>query len=217
MKRLRWSSIGLIGLGIGCGSDPSYEPVYGGNATRSTSALDKRPDLPRANTTSSVEAPRMTIAAMQVCADRFAPKLPGESFAVMYDVNIGAHGNVVKIKDSMLDGSPLEHCLATALEQMDTSMVQANVAPQSRGMIGVVQTLAAPVALAPIALVAAGVTIVVGATLYLGSEALKERERCKQVKAECLADCSIDTLHQGRREPAFSVCMRKCLEKENCW
>lgn len=98
----------------------------------------------------------MTIAAMQVCADRFAPKLPGESFAVMYDVNIGAHGNVVKVKDSMLDGSPLEHCLATALEQMDTSMVQANVSPQSREMIGVVQALAAPVALAPIALVAAG-------------------------------------------------------------
>jgi hypothetical protein len=72
MNRLRWSLLGLIGLGMGCGSEPGYEPVYSGSSTRSTSASDERPDLPRAHTTPSVEAPRRTIAAMQVCADRFA-------------------------------------------------------------------------------------------------------------------------------------------------
>jgi hypothetical protein len=203
---------------MGCGSEPGYEPVYSGSSTRSTSASDERPDLPRAHTTPSVEAPRRTIAAMQVCADRFAPKLPGESFAVMYDVNIGARGNVVKVKDSMLDGSPLEHCLATALEQMDTSMVQSNVSPQSQGMIGVVQALAAPIALAPIALVAGGATIVVGAMFYLASEAVKERERCKQVKADCIAKCTKETLPTGtyNGDPFFQ-CRRTCLEAAGCW
>lgn len=157
---------------------------------------------------------------MQRCADQYAPTLPGESFAVMYDVEVRGAGNTVKVKDSMLGGSPLEHCLAGVLEQMDapvTANFQPNVSSSSRSMVGVVQAAAAPIALLPIAIVAGGVTILIGVTIYVATEALEERERCKRVKADCLAYCSIDTLHQGRAEPEFTRCMRVCLEKENCW
>jgi hypothetical protein len=155
---------------------------------------------------------------MQGCADRLAPKMPGESFAVLFDVNVGANGNTVKVKDSMLDGSPLEHCLATALERMDTSvaMFQPNVSPQSRGMVGIAQTAAGPITLLPIALVAFGTTILVGATFYLASEVLKEIARCKKVKQNCIEDCSDDTLDDGFHEPMFSRCVRSCMEQAGC-
>lgn len=50
-------------------------------------------------------------------------------------------------------------------------------------------------------------TIVVGATFYLASEALKERERCKQVKADCIAKCTEETLpnRDAQRGPVFPV------------
>jgi hypothetical protein len=154
---------------------------------------------------------------MQGCADRLAPKLPGESFAVLFDVNVGANGNTVKVKDSMLDGSPLEHCLATALERMDTSvsMFQPNVSPQSRGMVGIAQVLVAPVALAPIALVAAGVTVLVGVTIYVATGGLNISEHCKEVKEDCIVACN-NKLPTGDFGFRFWNCVNKCMRTAGC-
>ena len=158
MRKVPSAFVGLALSGCGAASDGGYEVIYRGSNTPNVSASEDRQDLPRANTR-SIEAPREVITAMQLCADRFAPKLRGESFAVLFDIEVTKTGNTVKAKDSMLDGSPLEPCLANALERMDTSTavnVQPNVSPQSRAAVGVVQALAAPIALAPIALVGAG-------------------------------------------------------------
>lgn len=216
MKRVLWALVGLAWFGCGGASD-GYEVIYRGNTTPNASASEDQQDLPRARTL-SIEAPRMTIAAMQVCADRYAPKVKGESFAVLFDVNVGVSGNSVKIKESMLDGSPLERCLVSALEQMDASeaiKLQASVSPQSRGMVGVVQA-AAPIAIAPIALTAFGVTVLVGGTIYVISEVYKELQRCKQVKQNCIEDCSDDTLDDGYHEPMFSRCVKTCMEQAGC-
>jgi hypothetical protein len=201
----------VVGLALfGCGADPGNEP-------RSSPSVAMSEDRPRP--APSPEVPRPTIAAMQLCADRYAPRLPGESFAVMYDVEFKGTGNTVKVKDSMLGGSPLEHCLAGALEQMDvpvTAHFQPNVSPSSRSMVGIVQAAAAPIALMPIALVAGGVTILIGVTIYVASEITKEKERCNKVKQGCIDDCSDDTLDDGFHEPMFSRCVRSCMEQANC-
>ena len=197
-----------IGL-MGCASDPGYEPRTRPDVSVSESQL---------RTAQSPEAPRKTVREMQACAERHALRSSADSVAILIDIE--ATTSTVKIKDSMISGSALEACLARALEHMDLSAAAVNaphVSPQSRASLGVVQVAAAPIALAPIVLVAAGVTILVGVTIYVATEALTEKERCKKVKAECLAYCSIDTLHQGRPEPEFTRCMRACLEKDNCW
>jgi len=209
VTKVRW--VGVVGLTLwSCGSDPGYEP----RSSRQDIVVD---DHPKAAV--SVEAPRTTVDAMQICADRFAPKLRGESFAVLFDVNVGVNGNTVKVKDSMLGGSPLESCLASAFERMEISDSIANMqqtSASSRSMVGIVQAVAAPIALLPIALAAAGVTILVGATIHLATEALKERERCKKVKQGCIEDCSDDTLDDGFHEPMFTRCVRSCMEQANC-
>ena len=207
MKNLLRSLI-TVGL-IGCASDPGYE-------YRSSPEVVVPQPQPRA--AQSPEAPGKTIDELQACADRYAPRLSVDSAAIQYDIEATPYS--VKVKDSMISGSALEACLTRALEDMELTPNILNarrVSPQSRSSLGVVQVAAAPIALAPIALVAAGVTILVGVTIYVATEALTERERCKKVKAECIAYCSMDTLHQGRPEPEFTRCMRACLEKDNCW
>lgn len=211
MKKERWAGVFATALCC-CGSDVGSEP-------RSPPQAAVADPYPKA--ASGVEAPRTTIDAMQRCADRFAPKLRGESFAVLFDLNVDVQSNTVKVKDSMLDGSPLESCLASALERMeipDSVAHMLHVSPSSRSTVGVVQAAAAPIALLPIALAAAGVTILVGVTIYVASEALKERERCQKVKAACIAKCSDETLPTGtfNGDPFFQ-CRRRCLEAENCW
>ena len=65
-------------------------------------------------------------------------------------------------------------------------------------------------------IVAGGVTILVGVTIYVATEAITEKERCKKVKQGCLDDCSDDTLDDGFHEPMFSRCVRSCMEQANC-
>jgi hypothetical protein len=211
MRSRLW--VGFVGLGLlGCGSAPAYEPRLEPHHVPTATQHQTRPTL---------QAPQSTIDAMQICADRFAPKLPGESFAVLFDVTVGGSGNRVKVKDSMLGGSPLESCLASAFERMEIPDLVASMqqtAPSSRSMVGIVQAAAAPIALFPIALAAAGVTILVGAMIYVATDALKESERCKKVKAECIAKCTEATLPTGtfNGDPFFQ-CRRRCLEAQNCW
>lgn len=124
--------------------------------------------------------------------------------------------------DFLIRGSALEACLAQALERMDLAlnMLDAQrVSPQSHASRGVVQVAAAPIALAPIVLVAAGVTILVGVTIYVATEAIdvaSESNRCRQVKEKCIDHCSglagLPAPGGGR----FRGCMRECMEAQGC-
>lgn len=167
----------------------------------------------------SLEAPQRLISAMQACADQHAPKAPGESIAVLFALEVGKNGNTIKVKDSMLNGNALELCLAHSLEQMDESRAasfQSNVSPQSRSMVGFVQALAAPVALAPIALVAAGVTILVGVTIYVATEATRDDTgHCKGVKEDCIVACN-SKLPTGDFGFRFWNCVNRCMRTAGC-
>jgi hypothetical protein len=208
MKKLL-KCVAVVGL-MGCASDPGYEPRTAPEVIVSES--------PR-RAVEAPEAPGKTIAELQACADRYALRSSADSVAILYDIE--ANPFSVKIKDSMISGSALEACLTRALEDMELTPNILNarrVSPQSRSHVGIVQAAAAPIALAPIALVAAGVTILVGVTIYVATEALNERERCKKVLQMCIDKCTEETLPTGtlNGDPFFQ-CRRRCLEAENCW
>lgn len=169
MRKRLWA--GIVGLALcSCGSDPGYEPSYSGSA-RHNDVLSQ----PRALAAPSPEAPRETVEALQTCVDRLAPNLSPDHYAILFDLEATKNGQVtsVKIKDSMLGGSELEVCLTDALEQMNVPAsamnAQHGVTPRSRGMVGVVQAAAAPIALLPIVLVVGGVTILAVVTISVAS------------------------------------------------
>ena len=178
----------------------------------------------------SVEVPEETARDMKACVEAMKEPSAEPSYAFQYNLGASEQGKVLEVKlhDSTLREPSLEACFEGALRAMAVpkdALGLRGTKPfsggestySSRADVGIVQAAAAPIAMLPIILVAAGVTIVVGVTIYVATEAITEKERCKKVKADCLAYCSIDTLHQGRSEPAFTRCMRACLEKENCW
>lgn len=201
----------VIALGLmGCASDPGYE--YRPSAEVLVSERHPRP-------VESPEAPGKTIADLQACVDRYASRLSLNSAAIQYDIE--AKPFSVKIKDSMISGSELEACLTRALEDMELTPNILNarrVSPQSRSSLGVVQAAAAPIALAPIALVAVGVTILVGVTIYVATEALNERERCRKVKEVCIDSCTDGFMPSGQPDGMpYHECLRRCLEAQGCW
>jgi hypothetical protein len=71
--------------------------------------------------------------------------------------------------------------------------MRRDVSSQSRSVMGVVQAAAAPIALTPIVLFAGSVTILIGVTIYVASEAVdavSEAQRCRAVKEQCIIHCS---------------------------
>lgn len=98
----------------------------------------------------------------------------------------------------MLRGSELETCLAQVLERMEVSdeMVDASrvspatsqISPQSRSLVGVVQVAGVVIALAPIVLVAGGVTILIGVSIIVAEEVAEALRRRKKWENECEAE-----------------------------
>jgi hypothetical protein len=178
----------------------------------------------------SIEVPEATVRAMKACGKAMTHPSAEPSHAFQYNLGANEQGKVLEVKlhDATLRDTSLEACFERALAAMKVpqeALLLRVVKPFSGGestyarrtSAGFVQALAAPIALAPIIIPALGVTIIVAISLDIVRKLTAEQERCKQVKADCLAYCSIDTLHQGRVEPQFTRCMRACLEKDDCW
>ena len=200
---------GLAGLALfGCGGDPSYEP------RASPQGFISGPQ------TQSPEAPLETKYVLQACVDRHGPRLPSDSYAILFDLEATRSGGItsVKIKDSMVSGSEVEQCLANALKQMNVPAAmntRQGVTPQSRSLPGIIQAAAAPIALLPIALVAGGVTILLGVTVYVATEALKDTAHCKEVKEDCIVACN-GKLPTGDFGFRFWNCVNRCMRTAGC-
>jgi len=221
MKKLV-SGIVVVSL-CACSADPGYEPRYEPHESQ----LAAQPETPPQTTTRSIEAPRKLVVAMQVCADKFALRLPktSDSYAVMYDLTVTGDSITAKVKDSQFPGTELEKCLTNVLEHMDVPdsvLSTSQVSPRSRSAVGIVQAAAVPIAMLPIILIAGGVTILVGVTIivlaHAADDVAAEKERCRQVKEFCISKCTEETIPTGtfNGDPFFQ-CRRRCLEAENCW
>lgn len=185
---------GLVVVSVAaCSADPGYEPRYEPQESSQQVVSD---DLPK-STTRSVEAPQKLVAELQLCADKFALRLPktAEHYAVQYNVEVKNGAITAKVKDSEIPDTDLEKCLTTVLGRMeisDSMVSTSQVSPKSRSVVGVVQAAAAPIALLPIVLVAGGFTILLGVTIYVAVEAVEDvievakRWRPKPTKNRCL-------------------------------
>ncbi len=193
-----------------CSADPGYEPRYEPHVTSGAA-------LPQ--TIASSEAPRKTVIALQVCADRYALRLSGKSnsYAVLYNLEVTGNDTTVKVHDSMVPGSELEACMTNVLESMvvpDSVSSTPHASPKSRSMVGIVQAAAAPIALLPIVLVAGGVTILVGVTIYVAVEVVEAaRRRPVITKSRCL-DAAAGGLYMWQE-----LCRQITNSKkaERCW
>jgi hypothetical protein len=150
--------------------------------------------------------PDATISALRACAEQGRARLKETSYAFQFAVEVteDGHADRVRLKDSFPSDDGMEGCIARALEDMPVplSVVQAltqqAVSPQSRGLMGnpLAALLGGAISFVPALVTAAGVTIVVGVTIYLSKEAIKEIERykhdidCKRVKQDCIVQCS---------------------------
>jgi hypothetical protein len=196
---------------LGCGG--TQEPGY-----RSTLPTPKGPTAPEA-----------TVTQLTDCTQQGASRLTDTHYAILFDVNVteGSDVGMVKIRDSIIGDREIESCMVRALAAMPLPMSimgmrsSQPVSPQSRGYMGNV-FVAAAVNLLPILIVAAGVTIVVGVTVYVVSKVVTstrdatDEERCKKVKDQCIEYCADTVLDRGIHEPQFSRCLRACMERNGC-
>lgn len=206
-----------------CSADPGYEPRYEPRESLLVTS-DVRPEPPQ-TATKAIEAPQKLVASLQLCADRFAPRLAGKSethYAVKYDLNIDDNGTSVKVNDSMIPGTELEACLTNVLENLEIHNSVSSISkmsPKSRSLVGVVQAAAAPIALLPIVLVAGGFTILLGVTLYVVAEAVEDvieairKYRPKPTKNRCLDAAA------GGQFLWYELCraITDPVKAEGCW
>ena len=209
---------GLVAISLAaCSADPGYEPRY----EPQERPLEAQPEPPQV-TTRSIEASPKLVSALQLCADKFALRLPksAEHYAIMYDVKMDGNGTTAKVKDSMFAGTELEACLTSVLEGMevpDSVMSTSQVSPNSRSLNGTAWALAGPVSLLPIILVAFGYTIVIGVTIYVAVEIVEaaKKWRPKPTKNRCL-----DAAAGGQflwYELCRAIAITDPVKAEGCW
>ena len=208
-----------VGLGLtaaGCGASGSLAPVELG--------------------TSEQPLAESTVSHLTECAKKWAGDLKKSSYKLRFNVTVNKRGGVsdVKPEGSGLDGSDVEECMVGALtnmtvpsfvyERVEEELASQRVSPQSRGHMGNVMVLGGAVSLVPILIVAAGVTIIIGVTIYVSTSTRDatdedgEKMRCKKVLERCIEKCTEETIPTGTYNgDSFFVCRRKCLEAENCW
>lgn len=84
----------------------------------------------------------------------------------------------------------------------------------SRGEVGVVQAVVAPIALAPIVIPALGVTIIVAISVSIIRDAVSGPD-CNEVKADCIVACN-GKLPTGDFGFRFWNCVNRCMRTAGC-
>src|SRR5262245_21713838 len=142
------------------------------------------------------QAPAEAVAQLTECANDGRARLTETAYDFQFEVEVTESGNAgrVKLRDSYPGERGLETCMIRALEGMPvplsvSRMLSAQaVSPEARGPMGNVVVLAAggTVALAPIFIVAAGVTLGVFVVLSVSKEAVEAARRRSKIKKQCM-------------------------------
>jgi hypothetical protein len=197
--------LGLAFIPLGCGGSRGVEAgAHGGGG---------------------LSIPDATVSELRACAEKSKARLRETTYAFQFAVEVteDGHAGRVKLKDSSPGDGEMESCMTGVLEdmpvppaavQMLTSPAEASVSPQSRALIG--NPLAAVmvvIELAPIMVVAAGATIVVGVAIYASDEIIETVRRKSRIKAKCL-DMFVEC--DSRGPPCFSsmcaICQENCIK-----
>lgn len=204
-------------VATGCaGAQEEWSPV-----TPST------PNPPLITERRSIEAPDVVLRAIKKCVDSQHISVSHPSSAFQYDVEANDRGQVsgVKLRDATLRDASLEQCFEQALATMDLPkealQLRASkpfsggeIMSRSRGDVGVVQAVVAPIALAPIVVTALGVTIIVAISIDIVRNATSGPD-CKEVKQDCIAACNpkLPTPDFGFK---FWNCVNRCMATAGC-
>jgi hypothetical protein len=212
--RLLWA----MGLGffMGC----SLTPGCGGTKTVDYPTLQEE-----------AAVPEYVVKQLRNCAERGIARLKPNYYAILFDVELTEDGEVdaVKIKDSSLGDESIESCMVRALRGMSLPTSVAGlrssdpaygglVAPQSRALMGTPAVLAGTaVALTPIVIVAAGVTVLVGVVIYAMSTVGPLSDKCRKAKEACIKKCTDSDIPTGtyNGDPYF-ICLRDCMDDAGC-
>lgn len=205
----------------GCGVAPEVPHV----------AYSTEPERTIPKETKSIDVPDTTARELQSCVNAVAGRWSGPSHAFQYDLSSNEKGVVqtATLRDTTFHDSTLEACFTQVLSKMRVpeEALRLRIAKpfsggenkaRLRGDVGVVQAVAAPIALAPIALAAAGVVILVAVAVHVIDDATAERERCKRVLEFCIAKCTEEAIPSGSPSgDPFFKCRKECLDAANCW
>jgi hypothetical protein len=168
---------------------------------------------------------------MMACVTEAKGRLTDTVYALQFDIEVTESGEAghVKLRDSYPSERALEACLGQALEGMTLPVSvlrllpkQKAVSPASRGLMGQgaeeLLLLGAGTSLGPIFLTAAGVTVIVAASVYVTAEAIdavrrlrKRREKCRDMFVTCQNErpWSCSRLIQGQTT-LCEICRDKC-------
>jgi hypothetical protein len=206
--------LGLAFMPLACGGsqEPNVEPFH------------PAPEGPT--------APESTVAQLKACAREGAARLKDDHYAIVFDVDVTATGDVdrVKVRDSLIGDRTIESCMSRALEAMAVPrsvlrrLASEPVSPQSRGAMGNVLVVGGAVSLVPIVIVVAGVTFVVAVTLYIAEETAEAISRraeswCQRLLNECLVN---EKQPEWNREiygdkKDCGACFRRCMTEKGKW
>jgi hypothetical protein len=142
------------------------------------------------------QAPAETVAKITDCVNEAKARLTDTSYAMQFNVEVteSGHAGRVKLKDSSPGERRLESCIARALEGMTSPVPamrlisQQPVSPESRGLGQPLPAIAVGSggALAPIFILAAGITVIVAVTLYVAEEVAEAERRRRKIKEQCM-------------------------------
>lgn len=209
-----------VGLALGLGL--AFTPLGCGGSQQGVDASSHGGDGPG--------IPEATVLALKACASQGRARLKETTYAFQFAVEVteDGHAGRVRLKDSSPSDAGMEECMARALEDMPVppSVVQAlsqqaeqveAVSPASRGLMGnpFLAMLGGAVELGTIVLTAAGVTVVVGVSIYAAEEIVEAVKRRRKSRAQCYAAC----------DAAAEVCEESCrmstkpgtVERQLCW
>jgi hypothetical protein len=167
------------------------------------------------------------------CVKRGVGRLSDSHYAIMFNVRADDDGDVrsVDIEDSLIGDRGIESCMRRALQGMTLpSSIRAMrssrsdgegvVAPGSRALVGNPLVLGgATVALGPVVIVAAGVTVLVAVTIYIMSEASKDDDELEKYCLDRQVDCLNNSFQPKWNRNKFGVkkdclaCFRYCKNK----
>ncbi|WP_281328795.1 hypothetical protein [Polyangium sp. 6x1] len=182
--------------------------------------------------------PAATVARLQACAEHGADRLTDTHYAIAFDVDVKADGQVdtATVRESMIADREIVSCMEDALRGMTLPGVVTplrssgpvyggGVSSAGRAPVGhpAAVVVGAAVNLVPILIVAAGVTIVVAVTVHVASEMSGPKDEpppaqpdCKKVKDACITDCSRSSLPTGDYGFKFWNCVNRCMKAAGC-
>lgn len=189
----------------------------------------KKVDYPTLQEDAAV--PEYVAKQLSSCAERGVARLKSSHYAILFDVELTEDGEVdaVKIKDSTLGDESIESCMVRVLRGMSLPTSVAGlrssepaygglVAPQSRALMGnPVVLVGTAVALTPIVIVAAGVTVLVAVVVYAMSSVGPLSDACREAKEACIVECSDSHLPTGTYSgDPFHKCVTDCMKRAGC-